>query len=301
MTPIDIVLPYVNSNDPHWLYYHSLYRTNPKRSARFRETNTLKYQLRSIEKNLPWINKIHLVLAFKTQIPEWLDPRAEKLNIVYHKDYIPKNLLPTFNSGVIIPLVNKIPGLSDHFIVNNDDMLFTIPNTEDRYFIGNKAVNFIQILNEDYKIRTNDLWSHIRYNSVKHFNKYVNSGKMIKYADWHLAQPYLKSDWDEVWKNYGRTILSTMSMSKFRASKNINEWMFYYISAYKGNTIHKPIDHKGFLLVKDSISFDTIQDMINANHPCVCLNDGIKANYSCWNTIEEMLKAKFPDKSHFEK
>jgi len=301
MEPIDIVVPYVNCNDPHWLYYYGIYRPNTKPNERFEETYTLKYQLRSIEKNVPWVNKIYLVLAFESQIPEWLDPHAEKLKIVYHKDFIPHNLLPTFNSGVIIPFVNRIPGLSNHFIITNDDMIFTAPNMYYRYFAKNKAVNYIKIIDENYKIHDNGLFTKIRYNSVRYFNEYVNSGKMIKYADWHLPQPYIKEVWDDVWNNFGQTLAKTMYGSKFRVSKNINEWMFYYISAYQGSTIHAPIDHKGYLLVKDTVTYDDIQTLIDDRHPCMCLNDGIKTKHIWWKTIDEMLKEVFPDKSHFEK
>ena len=301
MEPIDIVIPYVNSNDPNWLYYYGIYRPERKPNSRFRETNTLKYQLRSIEKNLPWIRNIILVLAFETQVPDWLDVHSEKLRIVYHKDFIPNNLLPTFNSGVIIPFVNRIPDLANHFIISNDDIIFTAPNKEYRYFAKQKAVNYIRTLTEDYKLQDNGLFNHIKYNSVKYFNEFVNSGKMIKYADWHLAQPYIKSDWDEIWMQFGSTLAKAMVGSKFRTSKNINEWMFYYISAYKGNTIHAPIDHKGYMLVTDNINYDDIQNLIDAKHPCICLNDGIRTKLVWWNTIDSIMQDIFPEKSHFEK
>lgn len=299
--PIDIVIPYVNGNDPVWLAKYGLYRPDMRINARFRETYTLKYQLRSIEKNVPWVNNIYLVLAFESQIPEWLDPHAEKLNIVYHKDFIPNNLLPTFNSGVIIPFVNRIPGLSNHFIVTNDDMIFSAPNKFYRYFAKHKAVNRVCIIDEDYKLSDNKLFTKIRYNSVRYFNEYVGSGKMIKYADWHLPQSYIKSDWDEVWQNYGKVLAKTMCGSKFRVSKNINEWMFYYISAYKGNTINAPIDPKGYMLVNDRTKAEEIQNLIDEHHPCICLNDGIQVKGDIWKSVDEMLKGLFPEKSHFEK
>ncbi|WP_407192009.1 hypothetical protein [Citrobacter freundii] len=32
------------------------------------------------------------------QIPSWIDTKNKKLNIVFHKDFIPEEYLPTFNS-----------------------------------------------------------------------------------------------------------------------------------------------------------------------------------------------------------
>lgn len=45
------------------------------------------------------------------------------MHVILHKEIIPKNLLPTFNSTTIEMFLHKIPGLAEHFIYSNDDMI----------------------------------------------------------------------------------------------------------------------------------------------------------------------------------
>ena len=70
----------------------------------------------------PWVRKIHFVTS--GQKPEWLDENNPKLNLVSHKDYIPAQFLPTYNSVVIERYIHKIPGLADHFVYFNVDIMF---------------------------------------------------------------------------------------------------------------------------------------------------------------------------------
>ena len=73
---IDFVLPWVDNQDLEWQKSRQQYAENQSlsdanSSARFRDSGTLKYVLRSIEKNCPWYNKIYLVTC--GHHPEWLD------------------------------------------------------------------------------------------------------------------------------------------------------------------------------------------------------------------------------------
>lgn len=68
-----------------------------------------------------FIRTIHLVVSNIEQVPEWLD--QSKVHVVLHKDIIPEDLLPTFNSTTIEMYLYRIPGLAEHFIYSNDDMM----------------------------------------------------------------------------------------------------------------------------------------------------------------------------------
>ena len=70
---------------------------------------------------MQFIRTVHLVVSNKEQVPEWLD--QSKVHVVLHEDIIPKELLPTFNSTTIEMFLHKIPGLAEHFIYSNDDMM----------------------------------------------------------------------------------------------------------------------------------------------------------------------------------
>jgi hypothetical protein len=63
---------------------------------RFRDWGTLRYLFRGIAENMPFVRKVHLVVSHESQVPEWVN--REEVHIVLHKDIIPAEFLPTFNS-----------------------------------------------------------------------------------------------------------------------------------------------------------------------------------------------------------
>ncbi len=61
---IDIVIPWVDSNDEEWQKEKAKYSETgnvDSRIIRYREWDNLQYVFRGIELNLPWIRKIHFI------------------------------------------------------------------------------------------------------------------------------------------------------------------------------------------------------------------------------------------------
>ena len=117
---IDFVITWVNMDDPEWQKEFAKYswktvtEKNSVTDARFRDYGFLKYWFRGVEKFAPWVRKIHFITS--GQKPDWLDAENPKINLVSHKDYIPQQFLPTYNSVVIERYIHKIPGLADDFV-----------------------------------------------------------------------------------------------------------------------------------------------------------------------------------------
>ena len=88
--------------------------------------------MRSVEKYASWINHIYIITD--GQCPEWLDTSHPKITIVDHKDILPAEALPTFNSQAIESCIYKIEGLSEHFIVGNDDTMFVKETSPATFF-----------------------------------------------------------------------------------------------------------------------------------------------------------------------
>ena len=66
------------------------------------------------------MRKIFFVVSNPEQVPQIAKDYG--VEVVLHKDIIPKEFLPTFNSCTIELFLHKIPDLSEHFIYVNDDM-----------------------------------------------------------------------------------------------------------------------------------------------------------------------------------
>lgn len=70
--PVDLVVTYVDNTDPIWQASISQFNVEiePKR---YRDWDTLKYWFRGVERNMPFIRTIHLVVSNIEQVPKWLD------------------------------------------------------------------------------------------------------------------------------------------------------------------------------------------------------------------------------------
>ena len=136
--PIDFVIIWVDGNDPEWRKVKNQYV--PKaigeddQEVRYRDWDNLQYWFRAVEKYTPWVNKIHFVTW--GHLPKWLNVDHPKLHIVNHKDYIPEEYLPTFNSHTIEMNLHRIEGLAEQFVYFNDDMFINAPMQPEDFFVN---------------------------------------------------------------------------------------------------------------------------------------------------------------------
>ena len=134
---MDYVLPYVDCNDSVWMeQYKSVMRTKNCLKhidrSRFRPFNTLRYAFRSISQNLPFIDRIVLIVSTESQVPEWVN--RETVRIVSHDEFMPEKHRPTFNSSAIESDMWRINGLSERFLYGNDDFFALRPLKETDFF-----------------------------------------------------------------------------------------------------------------------------------------------------------------------
>ena len=109
---IDAVITYVNGADPEWKkQYAAVAGKEPSR--RYRDWGMLEWQVNNIRRFLPFIDKIFLVVALPSQVPAGLEGKVE---VVLHKDFIPEQYLPTFNSNTIEMYLYRIKGMSDKYL-----------------------------------------------------------------------------------------------------------------------------------------------------------------------------------------
>ena len=78
---MDAVITYVNGLDPVWQSeYSKCVGMETFLEKRFRDWGTLKYLLRGICVNMPFVRNVYLVVSGDTQVPSWVD--REHLRIV---------------------------------------------------------------------------------------------------------------------------------------------------------------------------------------------------------------------------
>ncbi|MCD8282079.1 MAG: Stealth CR1 domain-containing protein, partial [Prevotella sp.] len=135
---IDFVVTWVDMTDPVWSREFAKYRNagrterNGVSQARFRDAGLLKYWFRGVDKFAPWVRRIYFVTCGQT--PAWLNTKNPKLRLINHRDIIPEEFLPTFNSVVIERYMHRIPGLAEHFVYFNDDFYIISRVGTERFF-----------------------------------------------------------------------------------------------------------------------------------------------------------------------
>lgn len=108
-------------------------------SEHCRYSEDLKYSIRSVAQNIPWYNRIFIVVQDDFQVPFWMKKKfpekvKNKIQIVRIRDIIPRKYLPTNNSHVIQSYVYRIKGLSEHFVFLTDDMYVGRPTLPSDFF-----------------------------------------------------------------------------------------------------------------------------------------------------------------------
>ena len=140
--PVDVVYTWVDGSDPAhaakrtaFLPPEDLRRAASQGESLFRDNDELRYSLRSLEAYAPWVRRVFLVTD--SQVPDWLDMSHPKICLIDHRDIIPAEYLPTFNSHVIEAFLHRIPDLAEHYIYFNDDVFLASPCLERDFFTPN--------------------------------------------------------------------------------------------------------------------------------------------------------------------
>lgn len=137
--PIDFVIMWVDGSDSEWQKkkkYSSVIDTNVDDSAeRYRDWNNLELWFQTVEAFAPWVNQIYLLTD--NQVPDFVSEYL-KVTVVDHTEFIPAKYLPTFNSHAIELNAHRIEGLSEQFVLFNDDMFIIKPVQPTDFFVDGK-------------------------------------------------------------------------------------------------------------------------------------------------------------------
>lgn len=328
---VDFVITWVDMNDPKWKKDFATYSgridnsKNEVSEARFRDYGLLKYWFRGVDKFAPWVRKIHFVTC--GQKPEWLDENHPKLNLVDHKDFIPEQYLPVFNSNLIEIYMHRIPDLSEHFVYFNDDFFIINHLPKERFFsnglpndiaafrtnfgwsqYGKMLQNNIRLINRFFNkhevlTRDADKWFFKGYGKKAKLNYLLRSyPKFITLRTPHNAQPYLKSTFEDVWAHCEPELIA-MSVNRLRSDSDLTPELFktWQICCSNFNAYNTYENTKMFPLVLKSKK--AIRAIREQSYLLVCLNDNVHIrNYD--QTLAD-IKAAFnsilPGTSSFEK
>lgn len=292
---MDIVITYVDGNDPVWKQDYEKYTNVPVMEKRFRDWGTLKYLLRGIEVNMPFIRNVYLVVSHESQIPEWADKK--NLKVVLHKDIIPAEYLPTFNSTTIEMFLHRIEGLDEEFVYFNDDIFPISPSRPEDLFRDGKAV----IGMSRHLLYTSMYKKHVRRSDMMAREALGLSKRLCFLRCQHSCIPVLKSQCVEVFERQKDKVQA--SLSRVRNDGNINMTFFLSYMYHKSLVINERISCGHMSLAATSES--KLQEGINSpKRRFLCINDVrlSEGKYESYrNVMISAFEKRFPSKSRFEK
>lgn len=334
MDKIDFVILWVDGSDISWQKEKQKYSCDESADAsveRYRDWELLKYWFRGVEEFAPWVNKVHFVTC--GHLPGWLNVDYDKLNIVYHDDFIPKEYLPTFSANPIELNLHRIEGLSENFVYFNDDFFLISPVEKDDFFENGIPKDSAVLSAHCYKYSA--VSSHFAISDVGLINDSFNFHEVIRRDRWkwlsykygfrlllqticlffaprfpgfwqhHLPQPYCKGSFAEVWEAFPEQLDETCR-HKFRSRFDVNQWLIREWKICKGEFFPRTYKFgKSFVIVQDDIKgMNEISKYIKKhNGKCIAINDN-KITNAYFDFAKDKLKNSFEDilprKSKFE-
>lgn len=329
---IDFVIMWVDSNDPDWRAEKNKYAPRAEDDdsvRRYRDWDNLRYWFRGVEKYAPWVNKIYFITC--GHVPVWLNIRHPKLVVVRHDDYIPQEYLPVFNSSVIEIMINRIEGLSEQFVLFNDDTFLIKPTKEEDFFIGGKPCDSACLNIHSVVLGKTDIYASLQATGL--INKYFDMHMTIlrNWKKWfnpiygtamlrtlyllpckvfpeirqfHLPNSFLKTTFEDVWNKEPELFYETCT-HRFRNRVDYTQWSMRNWQIASGNFMPRPVSiGKEFTVGNKSKTIEQcIKYIRKSKGKMICINDG-EMNDKEFNKAKNQLLNEFerllPERSSYE-
>ncbi len=314
---IDLVYLWCDGEDQNWIEKKNFWQKKYQKldpmglnNCRYIQHDELKFSLRSVEMYMPWIN--HIFIVTDNQLPKWLNQNNSKITIINHKEIMPQNALPTFNSNAIEACICNIPGLSEHFLYANDDMMVGRPLTPDFFFSPEgKPYVFLRSTN----LSAPCLYTQQIYKAQSLIQSVF--GISYPFAPHHNIDAYRLSDVRRCQEIFAQEVQKTI-YQKFREKDTFQRclWGYYALAVKNGILVfNKDIDprlpsqkrkimkkNKIYQSISETISSPTLvsKTIYHKNPGLFCLNDNeyLLDEERC--QIKWILAQLFPFPSTFE-
>lgn len=320
MERVDLVYLWVDGEDPEWQQQKQRALAESGREfvpqavakGRFVDNDELKYSLRSVAENAPWIDRIFIVTA--GQKPSWLNDSHPQIRIVDHTEILKAEYLPTFNSTAIEMSIALVEGLSERFIFSNDDMFILRPITPSFFYNA-----------EGFPIAR--FARHISTKRSLYLDKVRNAQRLVgeKFGaccenhPHHNMDAYLKGDVVACLEAFSEEVERSRS-HRFRTEGEFHRSAWLYYAVAKGRAEKRIVRHYSaarscgekwrcrlaLRYCTDSKEMGLhrggfARRVHKYNPTLLCLNDTERTTDAQREELRAFLERRFPNKSPFEK
>jgi hypothetical protein len=225
--------------------------------------------------------------------------------MVDHREIFPPETLPTFNSHAISARVHHIEGLSEHFLLMNDDVLLGRPIGPERFFHANGLLKFFlskspipsgPVAPDDpphmaARKRVRDLIEH-------------EYGLTPRQTFKHTPVPMRRSRLFALEERFAEELTRTVS-NPFRAADDlVPSWLHHYSAYAEGASVPSAVRYDYFNLAW-SQSFRRMQRLLaRPQLDCFCINDAEAGDLGLAERVHLLaafFAALLPSASSFER
>ena len=277
--PIDVLIKYIDLKDPN------LHREGIHQIEKDVDNEELRYSIRSILKNIPWVRKIFILMP-NEKVRFFKEYELIKQKIVYVKD---KDLIgfDSSNSYAFQFRYWKMKefGISDNFIIMDDDYFIGKRlNKSDFFYVENGKVvpsiittDFIQIEKQNVK-KNYDFYKYRAFNSkeeqnddIFNYSKYLTYLFVLNIFNISINEP-----------KYIPKFTHNAIPCNLKEIKQIYD--LTYMSEYKSTTLdslYRPIETLQFqTLILSYIFIKYNRRVRDIKYKFIRINDSISADYN---------------------
>lgn len=312
--PIDIVYLWVDGSDPDWAaiknHYSQIHQNQTVFvgdaciDSRFYDHEELRFSLRSLVKFAPFFNHIYIVTM--NQRPKWLLDHPQ-ITIIDHQDIFPNlNDLPTFNSQAIECHLHRIPGLAEHFIYFNDDVLLGKPVSPYDFFTEDGKIRVL--FEKGLTVSPNpEVQATLYRKAWVNSNRLLNTHFMTEPRHRLCHAPFaLRKSFIEKTERFIPFVFASNSSHKFRTDQdfNLTNGLLQYIWMYQGKAERGSLSNKLLSVYSDRLFPKTQEDLdsfLKSPLHTFCVSDCIIDNtHEVTKYLRKFFETLLPDPAPWE-
>jgi len=312
--PVDVVYTWVDGSDPDWVARKDAAWARVRRgdhhdfaanAGRFVSHDELRYSLRSLEMYADWVRNVYLVTD--DQVPAWLNQGHPKVRVVSHRELFGQaGVLPSFNSHAIESRLHHIPGLAEHYLYLNDDVLFGRPVAPELFFHASGLTKFFlstRVVDLDPPSARDLPVVSAAKNSRTLIEQSFEA--TITHRFQHVAHPLRRTLMEELEARYSEEFARTAA-SQFRSPGDVSAAAFlaHYYGYVRGQAVPDTLEYR-YCDISAPKAAITLQRLLRRRDADVfCVNEvdsstvDAQAQQRLLNTF---LDAYFPVPSRYEK
>jgi hypothetical protein len=299
---IDAVITWVDGDDPrhkakreHYCDKRLLARDDVAGSTRYSSIGEIFYCVASLNRFAPWLNKIYIVTDEQNpMVEEFIAKHFSEgsipMEIVDHKVIFRgyEEYIPTFNSISIESMTWRIPGLSEHYIEFNDDLILGAPTKPEDFFPTEDTVMCYGRRRSSFWVRLSRILKY-RIGGPKRVSfkeSMINGAELAGHKrDFimlhHTPKALLKSVYERYFEEHPEALLRNIS-HRFRHASQYNpqEVFFLMLKDLGRCTMKRAEEELFYFMAKSDMGY------IRRKLDCFTRNSGKK--FGCFNSLDQV-------------